>query len=387
MPDLRGIVTDKVSKKPLVGATVNLQIEDWTKDAELKINPKEYLALLGRVPGQSSTSGMLSTCSDSSGRFAFRLLPACPVKIAILADGYRVAYFTDTLKSTRTISLECLMEPYVDTSIVDSSHEIVTYGYFSRKSDIEMEKRQVEIGLTHFVSKILLSEPAVQQVPEAGSALLVRSGTPFDNRYLIQGVPFFAPFHFGGFSYADFDGLMISAIQKVHMNIDNIAGRYLDASGALITVEPEIIRSSNKALKQRAELAIDLGTTEQDLLLSFPVDRKKKSYLELGFTRGDKHSLQILKNQSHLGSDVFFGEGYPEGFLNFTINGSFTGNRMKVGTFGWFAYDVYSYKRYPWGMGSVRARPKNNDNIIVKVGGSHQYFLSGKRVGYNLYLS
>jgi hypothetical protein len=180
VPELEGVVLDKDSKVPLRGAVVNMRYEDSTSDPELSNGFNRYIELIGRHSGQKCSRGILSTITDSSGHFSFCLLPAGFAGISVLAEHYTLAQFRQKVQTGYHKEVRYFLEPhkvYTDTSL-----NITVYGKSAIQSEVvDIEKQQHASGMTHYLSKILLTKATIRQVPEAAFAMLVRSGTPYDN--------------------------------------------------------------------------------------------------------------------------------------------------------------------------------------------------------------
>jgi TonB family protein len=389
MSELSGIVYDQDSKRPLIGAIVNLQFTDTVSDTALMGHFNEYLGMIGEVPGQQLKSGIMSIKTDSLGYFAFRLLPNGIVDIAILAKGFSIKHFTEKIQTSTSKVVHYYIDPYSEE--IDSVYEITVYGKDTLgREEINIEKQQYASGLTHYLNRIILTKAMIHQVPEAGSALLVRSGSPYDNCYLVAGVPLPSPFHFGGYPYADIDGIMLSAIDNVNVIVDRIAGVFPNVSGALIQADPGIYRPAPKKLKRRTEVSVDFSTLSQDFLISFPL--RKQDYLQLGVTRSEDFSLKWLKKSYDIHPDAGIGIAAPVTFGNTTLTGKMLLGKIQTEYFSWFAFDIYEPSSelesslYPWGMASVKLYPVNHKNFTITTGGGHQYFADGMRVGINSFL-
>lgn len=387
--ELEGVVVDKDSRRPLPGVVVNLQYKDTISDILLVGNFNSYMETIGKIPGQRFSDGIMSTTTDSSGRFSLRLLPDGVTTVAVLAKGYSIMHFTETIRTGENKQIRYLINPY--TEDVDSVYQINVYGRDSPgRETVNVEEQQLSSGLTHYLSKIILTKATILQVPEAGSALLVRSGSPYDNRYLVAGVPMLAPFHFGGYPYADIDGVMLSTVENIDVTVNRIGGTFPEVSGVFIKIEPGIYRPAPKKLKKRTELSLDFSTISQDFLLSFPLT--KQDFIQIGITRSEDYSLRYLKSSYSISPDAEVGIAPPESFGNVTLTGRKLFGKMQTECFSWFAFDVYeSYTGitsavYPWGMASVKVYPVSRKNVSLTAGGAHQYFAEGIRVGSNSFL-
>jgi hypothetical protein len=203
-------------------------------------------------------------------------------------------------------------------------------------------------------------------------------------------VPFLAPYHFGGtaLAYADIDGMMISALSDITVSIDRIAGRRLDASGALIEANPGIYRPADPKLIKRPELAVDYSTIGRDFLLSVPTAKQDNDYLQFGLTFGDDYSLKWLYGFWKIDDSAAIDAGRPTAYTNLTLTGTESLGPLRFDCFSWLALDYYSTNlQVPWGMASVRVHPLDRNDESFLFGGSHQFFSKGKRVGNNAFLN
>ena len=380
-PEIHGVVVEKGTSLPVKSARVNLEVIDSLRDRDVTLPMSRYLQIIGRVPGQSEKNGILSTSTDSLGRFAFQLLPACPVRMAIIASRYEIAHATLDVGRGVTKRVTCRLEPIEK----DTTIEIVVYGTPLHKRRIDIEEEQMATGLTHYLSDVLQTKAEIRAVPESKSMMMVRAGSPFDNRYSICGVPFLAPFHFGGHAYADIDGMMISALSEIDLTVDGIAGKQIDASGFRVDAQPGIYRPANRKLLSRPDLSVDFNTIGQDFLLSL-ARKKTDDCLQLGFTRAEKGTLQFFSAWYKLQENQF---GSPDGYGNVTLTGAGTLKSLHFDSFSWFALDRYKTRHgngtIPWGMAGLTMRSDKKSVPVIRAGGSRQYFASGKRAGCDLF--
>ncbi|MBN1758342.1 MAG: TonB family protein [Chitinispirillaceae bacterium] len=381
-PTVYGTAFDAQTALPVQNAQVNLELSDTLADTGLTVPVGTYLDLIGEVPGQSARSGMLTTVTDSLGRFSFRLLPACPVRMAIIAAGFEVAHAGVSVIPGTSKKVTCRLEPIEK----DSTIEIIVYGSPLRQGRVDIEEEQLATGLTHYLSDVLQTQVTIRAVPESRSRMMVRAGSPFDNRYYICGVPMLAPFHFGGHSYADIDGMMISALSEINLTIDRIAGRQIDASGFRIDAQPGIYRPANRELIKRPELSVDFNTIGQDFLLSLP-KKKSDDCLQLGFTRAENTMLLFFNARRKFEENEF---GSPVGYGNVTLTGAGKIGKVHLQSFSWLAWDTYlktsGKETYPWGMAALTMDADEKGFPQLSVGGSRQYFASGKRFGGERFL-
>ncbi|MBN1131218.1 MAG: hypothetical protein JXA71_19665 [Chitinispirillaceae bacterium] len=385
-PELCGVAIDRSTGKPLGGATINFECMDSTADPDITIGTGRYLELIGNLPGQSCYRGVISTTADSRGAFSLRLLPGGPVRMAVMARGYEPGHFTQQVRPGMMKSAIY----YLDPLAIMEGDSIVVFGRQERRSELNIEEQQHVSGLTTYLSETVKSQTVITGVPEAASLMSVQGGSPFDNRYLICGVPFLAPFHFGGHPYADIDGMMISSLKRVNVTVDRIAGTFPEASGILIEANPGIYRSNNRKLIRRPEMAVDYGLLSQDFMVSLPASSHDNDYVQLGYSGSKDYHLTWLESL-YTSRDADIGIGSPVNMGSLTLTGTKTMRTVQADAFGWFAWDFYTctpdrWALFPWGMASVSIRPTDCETPLVRYGGSHQYFMDGKRVGNNAFL-
>jgi TonB family protein len=396
--ELCGVVIDRSTGKPIGGATVAIECPDTLADSGIAIGYGRYLELIGNIPGQSWYRGIISTVTDARGSFAFRLLPTGPVRVAVSAEGFESSHFREESRTGVQKSVLYYCDPFM---VMAGGDSIIVYGRQERRDAVDIEERQYVSGLTTYLSEMLKSQTVITGVPEAGSLMTARGGSPFDNRYLICGVPFLAPFHFSGHPYADFDGMLVSSLKKVTVTTDRIAARFPGASGIIIEADPGIYRSDNKKLVRRPELSVDYGSLSQDFMLSVPFGSQNDDFLQLGYSGSKSSYFRWLAYWYDLLEDAAIGVSPPASMGNVTLTGTKTSRLAQIDAFGWFAWDGFQpldfeYHKtyhpevqktfYPWGMASVGIHPPGREFPLVRYGGSHQYFMQGKRVGNTAFL-
>lgn len=163
--------------------------------------------------------------------------------------------------------------------------------------------------------------------------MLVRSAGPFDNRYIITGIPMMAPFHFAGHHYTCLDGLMIPSLEKIDIVTDRLAGMYSDVNGVIIRADPGVYRSEVKHARLRPELSIDYSNVGQNFLLSFPFNGKRKNFVQLALTRSESFTLKWLKLQRYDVYNPDLGPGHPGNYGDITLTGAFNTDKYKIAHF------------------------------------------------------
>lgn len=395
-PDIEGVILDRETKSPLRDAVINLQFIDSTDDPDVRIGFNRYLELIGRLPGQVYRKGIISTGADSSGRFAFKLLPFGKAVVAVQAEGHVITHFSENPQAARRTIVKYFLDKLERET--RPSDTIMVYGIPAATEKINVEREQVAMGLTHCLSDLIVSRTAVRQVPEAPSMAIVRSGSPFDNRYFIATVPFLAPYHFGASSNSDINGMMISSMKDISIVLDRVAGRHPDVSGMLVEIDPGIPRPADPKLIKRPELVVDFSGDDADLQLSLPVAKRRDGMVQVAAKLANDRQTKWLFSMNGLGAYSAIGMGEPVGYRDYTLTTSHTIDSIRIGSFAWLAEDRYNVvdslyaghtpreKTVPWGMGSVEIKPLRARGVSFASGGSHQYFSEGKRVGLNAFL-
>jgi len=399
-PVVEGKVLSQKDGLPVNDAQVEVIYQDTTSDKSVN-SFSTYCRLIGKIPGQKYGHKAFMTSTDSEGSFRFRLLPSGSVQLVITATGYQTVKDTVLINENSKIKMKVSIPEYFPDT---SQYEITVYGKTdSDNATVSISAQQHQFGMTHSLSDIIQNLTPVRRSSRSESEIIVRSATPYDNLYLIYGVPFYAPYNFAGFAFGEHDGLMLSALTDIKVNIDEIAGRYPSVSGALIEANPEIVRPANQRLIPRPELAIDFGNRSADLLFSLKDRKESKRSLQLGFTGANWQLLRWMLVHYGIKEEAALGPGFPCSFGNLTLSGQYKFKNLLYEVFGWFAWDGYtsswtdedtelkwflrrlnnlgSRNYFPWGMAGVGLRPSNNEKWRFFAGGSHQYFSEGKSFG------
>jgi hypothetical protein len=387
-PVVRGRIISRKNDHPLMGAIVTVQFSDTTEDRSLQVPFTQYCSIAGKIPGQHFENGLFSTVTDSSGFFYFRLLPQGHITL-IATDNKNEQIMVDTsYTGTQTIKFLLYSEDFGE---LNNQYEIEVTGKSIFNRVVDLQEQQKASGMTHSVSEILKNQPSIRTSSQSKAKMIVRSASPYDNLYLIAGVPFYSPYHFGGYSYGEIDGLMINTLDNISVHTDDLAGRYPSVSGVMVTANPGIDRTSTKK-KTRPEIAIELGSTSIDFLGS--IKPRNRTY-QIGITAPNSYSLDCYRYHNFLSSNAQLGQGFPLSFSNLTFTAQSSGESLKESFFSWLAvdafrpYDEFSLKEHvrPWGMASYTINSTTNHNWELSFGGSHQYFADGKRIGSNAFLT
>ncbi len=387
-PVIRGRIISRKNDHPQPGIIVTVQFLDSTEDRSLQVPFTKYCSVVGMIPGQHYENALFSTVTDSSGFFNFRLLPQGHFTLRATDSKNEQTEIDTAYKGTQPIKLWLYAEDFGE---INNQYEIEVTGKNDFNKTIDLQEQQISSGMTHSVGEILKSQQSIRSSSQSKAKMVVRSASPYDNQYLIAGVPFYSPYHFGGYSYGEIDGLMINTLNKISVHTDDLAGRYPTVSGVMVIADPGIDRTATKR-KTRPELSIELGSTSIDFLAS--IKPKTRAY-QLGITVPNSYLLDAYQYKNHLDRDAMQGIGLPNTFTNLTFTAQSKGSVVNESFFSWLAYDTYSpngeftFKEHlkPWGMASYTISSATNHNWDLSFGGSHQYFADGKRIGSDAFLT
>ncbi len=399
-PQLHGKISDKETGKPIYNARINMQYVDTLTDTTITIGHDRYCRLAGTLEGQSYANMIFSTFSDLGGSFSLRLLPSGRVYVAVIAPGYKTQKFAADINELKSLSVQIRMETYIDEN---RDYEIVVYGKKDvTVEEVDIEEAQTSVGLTNSLGEIVRSHTMINRSSRSKSEMLVRGGNPYDNVYLIRGVPLLSPYHFGGCAIGDIDALSVANISDMQVVINSVAGHYPSVGGVVIEANPDISRDKDGAKYKRPEVIVDFSNTSADILYSSQSRRKPKRFLQIGFKGANAYMLKWNRARYDLEGDAQSGIGFPVGFGDLTLNGELHADKFRLNSYGWFAWDSYSDfepdpndpfeikgtdKTIPWGMAAVEFHPKRHKNVTFSAGGSRQYFAKGKRVWNNSFLN
>jgi Gram-negative bacterial TonB protein C-terminal len=399
-PNFVGTVIDTFRRKSLPETRIFVHYTDTTEDSALAIGFNRYLAAIGNRAGQKYDGTLIVAVTDSLGRFAFRLLPRGHFTVSVQSAGYEIGHFRGSISGDGQQECRYILRSLEERSH-DSAYVITVYGrqtFADKKIDIAEEEKHV--GFSPLLSNVVQAKAEIRRVPEGPSMMLVRSGCPYDNVYVVAGVPMLAPFHFGGYPYADIDGLMISALSNVNVTINDIAAKRVDASECIVAADPGRITYDNDSAVKGFYLKGDFSMLGVDLLAAYSAKKKAGDYVQVGYSACDNY---MLKFDTSFYPSVKMGNqgiGIPLNYGNATLAASKSVGPLRCTAFGWLAWDSYNMLKattnqgirdslvyyglagkavLPWGMGSIKFT-NDSSNMSFTIGGSHQFFGTGKQI-------
>lgn len=381
-PNFIGHVVDTSLKMDLPKTRVLLYYTDTTEDVELKNGFSSYMSLIGNTADQRYNRKLLITNTDSLGRFAFRCLPVGQFFLSVQSSGHEIGQFRGRIEKGKQLLCRYILEPAPEPiteedelTPYNSTYAITVYGKqpFTEKQ-VVIAKEEIHVGFSPRLSNIVQAKAEIRRVPEGPSMMLVRSGCPFDNVYLIAGVPMLAPFHFGGRPYDDIDGVMVSALSNVKVTLNDIAAKRVDVSGCIVEADPGKIKYDNCRDEKGFYMKGDFSMLGVDLIGVHSSKKNSEDYVQIGCSISDDyqiacHGIDYTSSSGGIGTPLRYG--------NATLTGSKSIGRYRSTAFGWFAWDQYntgdSDVLLPWGMGSIKFK-SDSSNRSFTIGGSRQFF-------------
>ncbi len=273
----------------------------------------------------------------------------------------------------------------LDTLTVRSSRPI--------SAVVDQKKIEQSIGIVDDLNTVLLQKPGVQSIPEAGSMLLVNGEGPFDNLYLVRGIPVFPPSNFAGHTFADRSVVTLALPNAISFSASDAYGKWSGASGSVISIEPCILKTKDRL--PRPEGAVSFGTLSTDLSLNFPARRLRDRY-QLSYYIPVSYPL-IMKGYK-FGGNSDLGYGIPADAWNVRTLGEQSTRTVRFQQLLWLGVNTYGKdffevmaiqqgvkgalgRKYPWGIAAFSAYDSVNEKPWkISVGGSRQNYFESKRI-------
>jgi hypothetical protein len=259
-------------------------------------------------------------------------------------------------------------------------------------SAVDQKKIEQTIGIVDDLNVILLQKPGVTSIPEAGSMLLVNGEGPFDNIYLVRGIPVFAPSNFAGHTFADRSVVALTLPNAISFTASDMAGKLSGASGSVISIDPYILKTSNRV--PRPEAALGFGSLTTDLSVNFPA-RKARDRYQISYSLPNAFSL--LERSVFYGASENLGYGIPADAWNLRALGEQSTKSVRFRQLIWGGVNTYGKNdaealkvqqgnwdagdKYPWAIAAFSAsdstcgRPWN-----LTVGTSRQNYFEARKI-------
>ncbi len=196
--NLTGLVRATGSTLPVPGARILAHLPAALADSLLPLPWPTYRERLGACAGQWLAGGDLVTAADSSGQFAFRLLPPGELTLSIAASGF------DTLHTQARIetSLRAVGELWLAPSAA-TDYELVVYGEAQPREVTRQRLSVHEVErLPGFGGDAVRSVQALPGIARPlltdPGAIVVRGAGGTDSRFILDGVDIPLLFHYGG---------------------------------------------------------------------------------------------------------------------------------------------------------------------------------------------
>jgi hypothetical protein len=259
---------------------------------------------------------------------------------------------------------------------------------------VDQKSIEKSMGVIDDLGQLLLQKSGVKEVPEAGSLLLVNGEGPFDNLYLIRGIPVFPPSNFPGHTFADKSVVSLALPTDIDFYTSRLVSHYSGASGSVITLNPYALKTPGRL--PRPEAAISYSTLTTDLSLNVPLRRNNDRY-QCSFSVPNDYSL--MEKNYLFGENSNLGYGMPASAWNFRTIGEQNAGPIKIEQLAWIGMNEYAHEhyearqdrpgsiavlskdRYPWGIIAVSAHDAHAKiPWDFSFGGSQQYYLSAQNL-------
>lgn len=109
-PVFTGTVIDTSEKVPLSGARIIVYYTDTTEDSSITIGFSNYLSIIGNLDGLKYNGKIISTITDSLGRFSFKLLPAGHITISVQSKGYGIGQFRGFIDKSKPLDSQFILD-------------------------------------------------------------------------------------------------------------------------------------------------------------------------------------------------------------------------------------------------------------------------------------
>ena len=196
--NLTGRVRAAGSGAAVPGARVLASLPQAAADSLLPLPWPVYFERLGACAGQWRAGETLVTTADSSGAFAFRLLPPGDALLVIAASGF------DTLRTRARIETTvcALGDAWLQPS-AQADYELVVYGEAAPREVTRQRLSVVEVErLPGFGGDAVRSVQALPGIARPmltdPGAIVVRGAGGGDSRFILDGVDIPLLFHYGG---------------------------------------------------------------------------------------------------------------------------------------------------------------------------------------------
>jgi hypothetical protein len=262
---------------------------------------------------------------------------------------------------------------------------------------VDQKSIEKSMGIIDDLGALLVQKPGVTRVPEAGSLLAVNGEGPFDNMYLIRGIPVFPPSDFPGHTFADKSVVSLALPTDINFYTSRLVSQYSGASGSIVTLDPYALKTAYRV--PRPEAAISYSTLTTDLSVNAPFRRDRDRY-QASFSVPNDYSL--AQKGFTFGENANLGYGMPMSAWNCRTIGEQNTGSVKIEQLAWVGMNEYGHDidvprlfgpsggtirtvskdRYPWAILALSA----GDSLAkipwnVSIGGSQQYFLSAQSLG------
>ncbi len=232
--------------------------------------------------------------TDASGRFRFDQLVPGQYRVQIRAIGFRPVIRTDLrVGSGKPLQIDIDLEPLP----LELSEIEVVPGYFqdelrspTASETLEAEEVRRAPGVQEDVVRAVALLPGVGVTSGGRNDLIVRGGAPFENLFLVDGIPVPNINHFGsqGSTGGPLSLINIEFVEQASFSSGGFGVAYGDRTASLTSVS---LREGNR---ERFSGIANLSATGAGVIVEGPVGERasflagvRRSYLDLLFKLAD----------------------------------------------------------------------------------------------------
>lgn len=258
-----GTLFERGTRMVLSDAEVALFFSDTVSNRSIDVPFEIYLQKIGSFTGQKLTAGVISTVSDSLGRFSFRSLPCGPVEVRVSAPGYEPFTIKDTVVCGKSSDVVYRLQRTSDSEL-----EIVVYGRsesreVSRRSLSKNEVSKIP-GFSGDAVKVVQALPGVGRSSFGGGSIRVRGAPTWDSRFYLDGIPIPMLYHFGGVKST----YNSDALKSVDLYPGGFSSRYGNSVAGVIELQ------GRNADRQRVKGFADVNLFDATLFAEGPIGKK-----------------------------------------------------------------------------------------------------------------
>ena len=213
----------------------------------------------------------MGAAADLNGKFIIKNIPVGMYQVKASMIGYQPEVKTAIVVSTNRVTM---VNFELSQTVLDVEGIVVTAGYFEKDTEKPISSRTLtprEIraspGSVEDIFRVIQFMPGVSIANERNSSLIVRGGTPDENRTLLENIEIYNPLHFGR-PGADIGGISIvnpTLLERVDFVSGGFPVKYGDKMSSVVEMQ---LKEGNRT---NFNTDINLNMAGFGLLLDGPI--------------------------------------------------------------------------------------------------------------------